>query len=619
MTGLRVFTALLACCAWAQDNVTYRVDTIAGLIPNQDGIPAVEAFLFLPQAIAVAGDGVIYVADALLGIRAINGDGTISNVKPSIPPTFAIAADASGFLYSVQGPELYVRTPTGDTHTYRPLSYMPTSATLTSVVVGLDGTPVIADIRNRVVARVNKAGSAEVIAGSVSPTLLPNRLAIDAKGNTYIATPSQIFRLMTDGSLSLLAGSGEYGKPLIGSPASGSPFTQIGAKACGSAGEIYVVDGRSVLAINAEGVIDRVVWEGNATDLAVETSGTLLVLDRGGLLVRVDNDGAKTIVAGRIPFGGDGGPSTEALLNLPRAVAPDFHGGYFIANTGNNRIRRVSPTGTITTVAGTGVPGFSGDGGPGAEAQLAGPSVLTTDGEGNVYFAAQSYLKVRRLRPDGIVETVAGTGNYGDSGDGGPAVDATFRSIDGLAVDQFGALYISDRLSNRVRVVKSGAIFPYAGTGEGRSFGGDGPATSTPLVAPTLLTVEASGDLVILEIFRFRKVSSTSGTMTTLSLISPLGIPGDVSAENLCTFNAVSGISSDSEGNLLVAGNSRVCRYGKDGISWAIAGSRNPGFAGDGASALDALFGTQIGLAVDPSGSVLLADTHNNRIRRLTK
>ncbi|MFN7935784.1 MAG: hypothetical protein U0R19_20815 [Bryobacteraceae bacterium] len=604
---------LLACGAAAQDPGGYRVETIAGSLPNQDGVLAAEALLYRPQGIAAAGDGTVYISDPFLGIRALEADGVVRTVKPSIPPTPAIAADGAGYLYSVSGPEIYIRTPAGERQTFRPFSGlpMPLPASFVSVAVGPDGTAVVADSGNRVVARVQKEGIAQPIAGLGSRVTLngiPNRVAVDAKGNTYIATRSQVFRLSGE-ELLLVAGSGEFGKSVVGTAAVGSPFGQLGAIACGREGEIYVVDGsaRSVFVINAAGVIEGAVWEGNAVDIAVDSGGKLLVLDGAGLVVRVEKDGAKQVAAGRLPFGGDGGPATEAQLNFPSAVAADDNGGLWIADTGNNRIRQVAAAGTMGTVAG-------------GEREITGPTVLAADGEGGVYFASRGFGRVSRLRADGSVEIVAGSGSAGDAGDEGPAVDASFQSIDGLAVDKSGILYISDRVSNRVRVVGNGTVFGYAGTGL-RGVAGDGPARSTPLAGPTLLAIDGAGDLIVVEsaALRLRKVQAASGAMTSVSPTNPVGTPGDANAAILCASNTVSGMAADAEGNLFVAGNSRVCRFDREGKSWGIAGSRVAGFGGDGGPASDALFGTEIGLAIDSTGSVLVADPNNQRIRKLTR
>lgn len=605
---------------------SYRSETVAGNIPSQEAIPAAEALLYSPRALTVRSDGSLYVS-ASLGIKVIQIDGLMYGLAPGIPPLGSIAVDSKGTLYSVGGPELYRRMPTGETSTFSPLERMPSSrgSTLTAVTIDRDGTPVIADSANSVVARVDPEGRAHVIAGlgsRVPLSVRPTRLAIDKDGFTYIASTNQIFKLATDGTLSLVAGNGQYGEPTIGIPAAQSPFNQrIGAIACADNGKVFVVDNyaHSVLAINAQGVIEAKVWSGNATDIAVGPNGELLVLDAAGIVVRVENDRPPTVLAGRLPFGGDGGPAITAILNRPNAVIVTPDGGLLIADTGNNRIRRVSPAGTIDTVAGTGVAGTSGDGELGIHAEVSGPTVLVADGQGNVYFGAQGYQQVRRLRRDCIVETIAGTGGYGASGDGGPAKDATFRSIDGLAVDGSGSLYISDRLSHTVRVVKDGIIFRYAGTGDrGRS--GDGAAAlDSALDAPTHLVIDAAGDLLIFEgpAFRFRKVKSASGEMSTVGTL-PLGVPADDTAKYLCGFFSVSGVAADLAGNLFVAGDSHVCRYDKAGIAWAIAGSRSSGFSGDGGIARDALFGLQIGLGIDYSGSLLIADSANHRIRKLT-
>jgi serine/threonine-protein kinase len=171
---------------------------------------------------------------------------------------------------------------------------------------------------------------------------------------------------------------------------------------------------------------------------------------------KVSRGGKITTIAGtgRQGFFGDGGPATKAQLNLPWGVAANGKGNVYIADSANNRIRKVSPGGTITTIAGRGTVGFSGDGGPATSAQLNRPQAVAVDRQGNVYIADYENYRVRKVSPGGTITTFAGTGIPGFSGNGGPATSAQFRLPIGVAVDGRGNVYIADYVDARVRKVR---------------------------------------------------------------------------------------------------------------------------------------------------------------------
>jgi hypothetical protein len=233
----------------------------------------------------------------------------------------------------------------------------------------------------------------------------------------------------------------------------------------------------------------------------------------------VNPDGTITTVAGTgvVGFSGDGGPATKARFNLPLAVTVDREGNLYIADAENHRIRKVDKGGTITTIAGTGEEGYSGDGGPATSAKLTYPVGLAFDDRGNLYVADE--LSVRMIDLSGTITTVAGTGRGGHfSGDGGPATEAKLTASD-VALDSKGNLFIADGDNHRVRKVdKAGIIHTVAGSGEKGHSGDGGPATEAELNEPSSIDFDGEGNLFILchRISEVRKVDR-NGTITTVA------------------------------------------------------------------------------------------------------
>ncbi len=220
---------------------------------------------------------------------------------------------------------------------------------------------------------------------------------------------------------------------------------------------------------------------GSPRGLAYDANGNLLVADaRNNVIMRITADGKLGVIAGdgRQGFAGDGAAATAAELNSPEAVLSDSAGNLYIADTGNHRVRKISVTGIVTTLAGTGTAGNTGDGGPALQAQLRRPRGLALDSAGHIYIADTGNHRVRELRTDGTIAAVAGDGTEGDDGDGGPALAASLREPVGLAVQAGEGLLIADRAARRVRVVTAdGRIDLYSATvrrPEGLAVGANG-------------------------------------------------------------------------------------------------------------------------------------------------
>src|ERR1043166_4806293 len=326
---------------------------------------------------------------------------------------------------------------------------------------------------------------------------------------------------------------------------------------------------------------------------------------------------------GTAGFSGDGGPATNASLSYPFGLATDAAGNLFIAEVNNNRIRRLATNGTISTVAGNGTNGYSGDGGPATNASFYGPSFVAVDGLGNVFISDTSNNRVRRVGVDGLIATVAGNGTNIYSGDGGAATNAGLSGPSGLQVDASGNLIIAVYYDNRVRRVGTNGIITTI-AGGGAAYPGDGgAATNASLNIPDGLALDAAGNLFFAEVGhnRIRKVD-TNGIITT---VAGTGSPGFSGSEDggpaaSAKLNFPYGVALDPFGNLFIADseNYRVRRVGADGVISTLAGNGTYGFSGDGGPATNASMRWDYGVAADAFGNVFFSDTGgNNRVREV--
>ena len=361
------------------------------------------------------------------------------------------------------------------------------------------------------------------------------------------------------------------------------------------------------------------------TGVFKDASGNLYIADTNNDRVRkVNTSGAITTVAGG--YIGDGNPATSASLKLQYqtpGLFVDGAGNLYIPDSGNNRVRRVNTAGVIATVAGGGAAGWPtfGDGGPATAATLTYPSSVFLDGSGNLYISESGYSRIRKVSPSGTIITVAGGGPYGTLGDGGPATGATLSYPTGVFVDTSGNLYIADSNNHRIRMVNtSGVISTVAGNGTPGSSGDGGPATSATLNYPTGVFVDAPGNLYIAtnNDGRVRKVDAATGVITTVAGGGTAGWPtlGDGGPATDATLSYPTGVYVDQAGNLYIADrfNHRV-RKVASGIITTVAGSAY-GFSGDGGLATAAAMNAPSGVFMDGTGNLYIADSGNNRVRK---
>lgn len=329
-----------------------------------------------------------------------------------------------------------------------------------------------------------------------------------------------------------------------------------------------------------------------------------------------------TTVAGNgaASYSGDWGLATAASLNSPNGVIADASGNYYISDAYNHRVRKVKTGGVITTLAGNGTPGSSGDGGPATAAEIDGPSALAVDGAGNIYVADLTSNNIRKINTAGIITTFAGTGSSGYSGDGGPATAATFSSPYGIVFDAAGNLYVADEYNHCIRKINtSGIISTIAGLGYPGFSGDGGPASDAALFYPNGICVDGSGNIFVTDNtnHRIRKIN-TAGIINTYAGNGTAGFSGDGGPATDAEINFGCGIKVDASGNMYFAQevNNCVRKISSAGIISTIAGnSTTAGFSGDGGPATAAEFNQPLDIAFDATGNLMIADLGNNRIR----
>jgi uncharacterized protein (TIGR03437 family) len=398
------------------------------------------------------------------------------------------------------------------------------------------------------------------------------------------------------------------------------------------------------------------------TCVGADAQGNVYVCDgKNHIVARVSRAGVLTIAAGNGiragGYSGDGGPAVSASLNYPQGVAIDFAGNLYIADTNNQRVRKVTPDGFISTYAGTGQRGFSGDAGPATRAQLSSPARLAVDSSGALYIADMENMRVRRVATDGTISTFAGNGQASTSGDGGPAVNASIYRPAGIGLDAAGNAYISENTGGRIRkvtpqgVITTLASLTYPGgvdvdasgnvyvaldtrnqvsridpggtvtvaAGGGTVFGDDGPATMATLGKPNDVAVDLAGNLYITDFdnHRLRRVSAL-GIISTFAGSGESTLSGDGGPALAATFNRPSAMARDGAGNIYVAdyNNDRVRKIDTLGMVTTYAGGGM--VVGDGGPATKANIGRPAGLALDAAGNLYVSDQGNCRVRKVT-
>jgi hypothetical protein len=327
---------------------------------------------------------------------------------------------------------------------------------------------------------------------------------------------------------------------------------------------------------------------------------------------------------GEASYTGDGDVARRAGLNQPFDIALDRRGNLYFSEAHNHCVRRVERgSGMIITVAGTGKEGYSGDGGPATQAQLNSPYGIALDMANNLYIVDRLNACIRMVEATtGIIRTIAGTGQPGYSGDGGPAPQAQLQEPNDIVLDGQGRAFIADVRGHRVRVVDlaSGIITTFAGTGEAGSTGDGGPANRAALLGPRALAFGSTGDLYIClrNDHKVRKVDIRTGTIRTIAGTGEQGYTGDHGPALQATFNGPKEIAVDGQDNIVLVDTENHCIRrieAASGLVTTVAGTGQPGGHGDGGPATAATLKRPHGACVDGEGNVYIGDSENHRVR----
>ena len=589
-----------------------------------DGAMATGAALVIPNDVAIDTLGNLYIADA--------GNHRIRKVSPGgVISTFA-GNGLTGF--SGDGGQAYAA------QLSRP----------SGIFIDANGNFYVADTGNGRIRKITPAGIISTIAGSGivdssgdgglatnAGLNSPQGVIVNMIGEVYVSevAGNRIRRFTEGGNISTVAGTGSAGFAGDGGPGVVAVLRQPTAMTLDGVGNLYFADSSNyrVRKLDTNGVITTVAGDGSGScstsaasatassilfpsGVEFDASGNLYIASACNRIQKVAPGGSISTIAGTLGFGfgGDGFPAVNATLNSPAGLALGLDGSLYIADYFNHRVRRIAPDQKIGTVAGS---AYSGDGGQALGAGLGLPMGTAFDAAGNLYIAESAYHRVRKVTPAGIISTFAGDGVGRFAGDSGPAVEASlFNPVD-VAVDPSGNVYIADLYNGRIRVVDAGgSIRTFAGNGD-TGVGGENVNPLDALISPNSLALDGSGNLYVSTFSTIRKIVGGTSIVTVAGSAPNGGFNGDGPALT-SNLRRPASIAFDPVGNLVIAdtGNNRI-RKVIDGSLVTISGAVPAGFSGDGGQAALAALRSPRGLAFDAGGNLYFSDAGNHRIRTI--
>ena len=633
-----------------------EVTTLAGSINGfVDGTTGTPAQFYSPNAVATDAVGNVYVADRMNNkIRKITPNGFVSTLAGSTSGfadgvgtgakfnnPYGVTTDASGNVYVADTDNNKIRkiTPNGTVSTLAGTTQGFTNGTGTvaqfnnphGVATDLNGNVYVADLGNDKIRKITPNGDVTTFAGTtdgyldgagtVAEFTTPIAVATDKNGNVYVVDYSKVRKITPSGVVTTLAGSISGFAEGVGTVAK---FWQPNGISTDLNGNVYVADtgNKKIRKITPSG--DVTTFAGTTqgfTDgagtvakfytpsgVTTDASGNVYVADTNNNKIRkIIPSGVVSTIAGTTSGFADG-TAIPAQFNNPYSVATDNNGNIYVADSDNNSIRKISSNGIVSTLAGS-TKGYLD--GTGSTAKFDKPCGIATDTNGNVYVADTNNYKIRKITPNGIVTTLAGsTMGYLD----GTGNIAQFNSPNGIATDAGGNVYIGDTGNNRIRkITPSGVVTTFAGSTAGYL---DSTGTTAKFFSPYGITTDASGNVYVGDIdnYKIRKITP-SGIVTTLAGSTMGNLDGSASTAQ---FYYISGITIDANKNVYIADmyTNTIRKITPNGEVTTFAGSTLGYLDSTGISAQ---FFQPRGIATNANGNIYIADTGNNKIRIISQ
>ena len=657
---------------------SYGIQTVAGTTVVKDGIQASSAFLREPFAVVADAAGNVYIADRSDNrVRKVGRDGVITTVAGTgIPGRLNDGGPAlqaqlnTPFLLAINKNSLYIAeyisslvrkldlttgilTTVAGNGRIRPVAgdgpkALQSAMDPEGIAIDSKGNLLISDGLNHRLRKVAPDGTISTVAGNgvcgdsgdntsanAAQVCEPTGMGIDSADNIYFIDYGNSRVRKIDGKTGLIAPYLGDGFPISdndGYPPRSTSVYYPDALAVDAAGNVYASENSRVRYVAAAGGTVRTV-AGNGTlgfsgdkgsavaaklafpaGVFAFASGDMLLADTGNFRVRRVTGGTIDTIAGIAIT--DGAAALTSLFNGPNGIAEDSSGNIYIADTYNSRIRKVtSATGAVSTIAGTGTAGS-------LDGRINSPDDVAVDSKGLVYFSDTSNNRVFQIQPDGTAKIYAGTGTAGYTGDNSFAKNARLSKPRALVFDKSDTLYISDSSNYRIRKVTSdGLIQLVAGNGN-PLFSGDGGNAKSAGMNPRGLAVEADGTLYFADYSnsRVRRVDASSGIVTTVAGSGTFGNAGDSGKATGAYVSTPYGLAIDANRNLLITDQfASVIRWVNltTGLIATVAGTGKVDFSGESGAATQTNFDPSK-MFVEKSGTILVSDPLNDRIRRLT-
>lgn len=568
------------------------------------------------------------------------------------------------------GPSSIITTYAGAAHTFSGDGQSALNANLSGfqqVQKDQNGNVIFADTDNQVVSRINPDGTLSVLAGNglagfsgeggparSASLRFPSDAVADAAGNLYIfdSLNYRIRRVTPDGTIATYAGNGTPGYSGDGGSALQAEIEPYGKMTIDSSGNLYFTDEYDsvIRRITPAGIISTYAGNGQPASgpnngnngpatqaslgliegaIATDSAGNLYISeDLTNQIREISTTGIITAFAGSGAVGYQDGPAASAEFYLPLGIAVDPAGNVYVADSNNGVVRKITQAGVVSTIAGTPVFGFSGDGGPALAATFRFPEGVTVDGNGNIDIEDTGNFRIRAVSPSGTISTIAGDGQFEPTSDGVAAANASLSGPGFLSFDPSGRLLIPDTGDYTVRRINSdGTVQTIAGTGiqgYGEGYEGvfGGPATQTLLGDPIQAVADAKGNIYISDDYAsVVYIVTPDGNMNVYAgQIGDSQYGGDNIPATSSALEQPEGLAVDSSGNLYISDprNNRIRMVSPSGIITTFAGTGKAGYSGDGGPAAQAMLSYPQGIAFDTKGDLIIADRENNRLRMVS-